>query len=290
MTQSGNQVISRLCRIQRPTQLFLKNTTLKRPLKYYDCPFALAIKMDEEAKKASKSYSLEEPTALMTSGKEEIFPASGAKDWIENPTRFKLREAKYFFLQVEKTYNDYLKIDTDQNRDTFLFNLGAFFSAARSITYYMQIQYAEKDQFWEWYCPQQRRMKEDREMRFLKDLRVNFIHFRPPIVTPEKEASYLICATVVYSEGHPLYGTPLPERTPVVSAPPKARATNVIFKAGQTIGKKSLPDDTEVIQFCSTQLDKLEQLVSKCENQFNKPPRDPCDEIYPDIPPEGPSS
>ena len=237
----------------------------------------------------SKS-SLEELTALLMSGKEEIFPASGAKDWIENPTRFKLRETKFFFYQVEKTYNDYLKNDTDQNRDIFLFNLGAFFSAARSITYYMQIQYAEKDQFWEWYCPQQRRMKEDREMRFLKDLRVNFIHFRPPIVTTKKIAPLQMSMRLVYSEGHPLYGTPFPESVPIVSAPLKVKATNVIFKAGQTIGKKSLPDDTEVIPFCSIQLDKLEQLVSKCEKQFNKPPRDPCDEIHPDIPPEEPSS
>ena len=246
--------------------------------------------MDEEVKKASKSYPLEEFTALMTNGKEEIFPDSGAKDWIENPTRFKLREAKYFFSQAEKTYNDYLENDTDQNRDILLFNLGAFFSAARSITYYMQIQYSEKDQFWEWYCPLQRRIKDDREMRFLKDLRVNFIHFRPPIVTTKKIAPLGAEIRMTYHRDDPRYGTPFPESAPITSVPPKVRATNVIFKAGETIGKKSLPDDTEVILFCSTQLDKLEQLVKKCEKQFNKPPRDPCDKIHPDIPPEEPSS
>jgi hypothetical protein len=120
-------------------------------------------------------------------------------------------------LSKFKRHNsDYLKNDTDKNRDIFLFNLGAFFSAARSITYYMQIQYAEKDQFWEWYCPQQRKIKEDREMRFLKDLRVNFIHFRPPIVSTEKQIAYQTGGRMVYSEGHPLYGTPFPEKAPEV--------------------------------------------------------------------------
>lgn len=243
--------------------------------------------MDDAVKKEHpKTYSLEEILDCTKKDSEDIFPLSEANDWIENPTRFKLREAKYFYKQVEKTYHDYLESDTDKNRDIFLFNLGAFFSAARSITYYMQIQYAEKDQFWEWYCPQQRRMKEDREMRFLKDLRVNFIHFRPPIVTTQKVAPLQTSIRIVYSEDHPLYGTPFPESTPVVGVPLKVRATNVIFKAEQTIGKKSLPDDTEVIPFCSAQLDKLEQLVSKCEKQFNKPQRDPCDTISPEMPSE----
>ena len=224
--------------------------------------------------------------ALAKGGKDEIFPASGAKDWIENPTRFKLREAKYFFDQVQKTYQDYLKNTTDTNRDIFLFSLGAFFSAARSITYYMQIQYVVKDQFWEWYCPQQKSMKEDREMRFLNNLRVNFIHFRPPIVHTEKEKQVGISARVVYSKDHPLYGTPLPESIPTAIVPPEIKTINVIFKAGQTIGEKSLTDDTEVIPFCSTQLDKLEKLVSKCEKHFDKLPRDRCNEVRHETPSE----
>ncbi len=240
---------------------------------------------DEEKKVVSKTYRLEDLLAHMTSGSEDLFPEDGAKDWIENPTKFKLREAKYFLCQAKKSYTDYLKNDVDKNRDIFLFNLGAFFSAARSITYYMQIQYAEKDQFWEWYCPQQRRMKKDREMRFLKDLRVNFIHFRPPIITTEKEAPYQMATTLVYSEGHPLYGTPLPRPVPMLYTQPRAKATNVIFKADQTIGRKSLPDDTEVIEFCSRNLNKLEEIVNKCEKQFNKTPRDPCNDVHPNMSP-----
>jgi hypothetical protein len=148
----------------------------------------------------------------------------------------------------------------------------------------MQIQYAENINFLGWYCPQQRKMKDDREMRFLNNLRVNFIHFRTPIVSTGKQLTVSVSARLEYSEGHPLYGTPFPESAPTVIVPPKIKATNVIFKAGETIGKKSLPDDTEVIPFCRTQLGKLEKLVSECEKQFNKPPRNPCDKIHNDAP------
>lgn len=237
---------------------------------------------EDNEREQRRSYTLEEILSLTEKDSSNIFPADGARDWIENSTRFKLREAKYFFSQVEKTYKDFLENDTDRNRDIFLFNLGAFFSAARSITYYMQIQYAEKDQFWEWYCPQQRKMKEDREMRFLKDLRVNSIHFQPPIVTMKKGQSYLLDANILLEE-KPLYGTQLPESIPIDFKLPKRKAMNAIFKAGQTIGKKSLSEDTEVIPFCLKQLNKLELLVNECEKLFNKVPRNPCDEIHSDI-------
>jgi hypothetical protein len=68
---------------------------------------------------------------------------------------------------------------------------------------------------------------------------------------------------------------------------PRIKATKVIFKAGQTIGEKSLPDDLEVIPFCYTQLCKLEKLLAKCETQFNRPPLNPCDE-NPHETPSGP--
>jgi|SRR5271157_2678167 len=240
--------------------------------------------MGDAKKEQPKTYSLEEILARTKNDSEDIFPASEANDWIKNPTRFKLREAKYFYKQIDGRYSDYLEDDSDKNRAILLFNLGAFFSAARSITYYMQIQYAEKDQFWEWYCPQQRKIKEDREMRFLKDLRVNFIHFLPPIVHTEKKMTYVANTRMEYSEGDPRYGTPFPESNPMVIVPSRIKATKVIFKAGQPIGEKSLPDDTEVIPFCLTQLGKLEKLVSECEKQFNKPPRNPCDKIHNDAP------
>ena len=213
--------------------------------------------MDDAKKEQPKTYPLEEILACTKSDSEDIFPSSGANDWIENPTRFKLGEAKYFYKQLEEKYNDYLENYTDKNRTIFLFSLGAFFSATRSITFYMQKQYKKENGFCEWYCPQQNKMKNDIEMRFLNDLRVNVIHFCSPIVHTEITGSYQADIRLVYSEGDPRYGTPFPERIPMFVATPRIKATRVIFKAGQTIEGKSLPDDTEVIPFCFRQLSKL---------------------------------
>jgi hypothetical protein len=66
-------------------------------------------------------------------------------------TMFKLHEAAYFLNQMKKTVD---------NRTEFIFNLIAFVSAARSVTYVMQKQYkksegeeceGEDDPFWKWY-------------------------------------------------------------------------------------------------------------------------------------------
>jgi len=54
--------------------------------------------MDEDVRKPSKAYTLDDLLALTKNSGDNISPASGAKDWIENPTRFKLREARHFLV------------------------------------------------------------------------------------------------------------------------------------------------------------------------------------------------
>lgn len=145
--------------------------------------------MDERAKETTKTYTKDDLIARTKNNKNEISPKSGAKDWIENPTRFKLREAKYFLDKAQKAYTTYFVDTTDENRDNLLFSLGAFFSAARSITYYMQNQYAKRPNFWEWYCPKQMSMKGDDDLKFLNNLRVDLIHIRPPTITTVRAAN-----------------------------------------------------------------------------------------------------
>jgi hypothetical protein len=85
-------------------------------------------------------------------------------------TRFKLEEASYFFEQMKKNLD---------NRKYFMFNLIAFVSAARSVTYVMQEQYKndEDDPFWKWYVPYvQEALKKEEVPAFFCDLRVKFVH------------------------------------------------------------------------------------------------------------------
>ena len=117
-------------------------------------------------------------------------------------------------------------------------------------------------------------------------LRVNSIHFCSPIVTTEKIAMITASGRLEYSKGHPLFGTPFPEIIPAVIIPHRTKATRVIFKAGRTIEKESLPHDVEVIPFCLRQLSKLDDLVDECEKRFNKSSRNQCYKILSGAPSE----
>ncbi len=205
-------------------------------------------------------------------------PPDGPKDWIDNPTRFKLKEARYFFDQATAAHNEYVGNTTDENRNLLLFSLGAFFSAARSITYYMRTQYGDKNGFWEWYCPQQTKLKYDDEMRFLNHVRVNFIHLGPQQVTTVREQSIQIGTTLVYAPNHPLKDTQPPDATSTEIQSISPRTVDVIFKADKDTMKKGLKTDMSVLQFCDRQLKKLDGLVSGCEKVLNRPSRDPCTE------------
>ena len=55
---------------------------------------------------------------------------------MKNPTRHKFREAQYFLDQMNQSFQD---------DDRFLWNLSAFLSAERTITFYMQEQYCHHE-------------------------------------------------------------------------------------------------------------------------------------------------
>ncbi|MBC7108976.1 MAG: hypothetical protein H5T41_09395 [Methanomassiliicoccales archaeon] len=62
-------------------------------------------------------------------------------------TRFKLNEAKYFLEQM-KEHAD--------STEEFAYNLSAFLSAARSVTWIMQNEFKNVPGFEEWYSEKQR--------------------------------------------------------------------------------------------------------------------------------------
>jgi hypothetical protein len=74
----------------------------------------------------------------------------GAKEsnLMENPTRRKIREAEYFLSTMKQAFED---------DNAFPYNLSAFLSAARSITWHMQEQYKHRDGFKEWYQNQKKK-------------------------------------------------------------------------------------------------------------------------------------
>ena len=87
-----------------------------------------------------------------------------------NNTEDKLSEAKYFFERMKEHVMD---------REAFRYNLSAFLTAFRSVTFIMRKEYREISGCREWYCKKQIEMKKDEKMKLLKEKRNITIHQKP---------------------------------------------------------------------------------------------------------------
>ena len=96
-------------------------------------------------------------------------------------TQQKYNEAEYFLEMVK---------DNDENRQRFEYNLSAFLSAARSVTFVLQKESSKNPEFDEWYCKKQMQMKRDKLFKFLKKKRDSGIHKK--IIKPRAEISTTI--------------------------------------------------------------------------------------------------
>jgi hypothetical protein len=84
--------------------------------------------------------------------------------------RQKFNEAAYF-------YNGMLA--NRSNVVVFPYYLSAFLSALRSVTWYLQKQYADDTRFAEWYAAKQTEMKADKVLTNLNQKRVSVVHQEP---------------------------------------------------------------------------------------------------------------
>lgn len=225
--------------------------------------------MDEKEKVTSKTYTLDEILALSKSSGEEIPPASGARDWIDNPTRFKLREAKHYLNIAHREYTNYINNTTNENRDNLLFSLSAFLASFRSITgNYMDSQYGKKPGFKEWY--KQQNLGSDPELVFLNKARVDFVHLRPRIIATTRGINFQATMRLVYSNGDPRKETepPLPETLPPEPALTQITTYDVIFPLDDEMRKFGLINDLSVMDVCDRQYRKIEAIVYECENRY----------------------
>jgi len=216
--------------------------------------------MAEEVKK-SKSWNLDELLA-MTRDDSQI---TVGREWRENPTRFKLKETKYFLDQVCHAYTEYIRKTTDENRDVLLFNLSAFLAAGRSITAnYMQSQYDD-----EWYREQH--FEFNQELRFLTEIRNDFVHKKPQTIIANRGLESSVTARVVYADGDPRKKTapPLPETKPSEPIVSQPVTYEVVIRPDDKLKKKlGLEDEYNILDFCNRQYKMYEKLVKECEKRF----------------------
>ena len=164
-----------------------------------------------------------------------------------NTTRFKVDEANYFLSTMKQTFN--------QHSDNFSFNLHAFLTAVRSITFYMQKQYKKCSGFPEWYSKKQIILSSDTDLRFLLKTRNEVIHRKPVNTTSEIECK--IPGAIIIDINN---------------------EEEILKKIGQINKRESeiniirrfftKNEETEIIEFCENQLNKLTELVDECELKF----------------------
>lgn len=167
---------------------------------------------------------------------------------MENPTRHKIREAKYFLSMMKQSFED---------DHTFAYNLSAFLSAARSITFYMQKQYKRREGFDEWYRQKQIEMSTDPELQCLKEARNEDVKTEPIPTGATREVTMSIDAVLVKE------GTQKAEEAKEDEPkPPAQNSPRTVRRFFPKFGH------VDVIEFCENQLTKLTRIVEECKNRF----------------------
>jgi hypothetical protein len=180
-------------------------------------------------------------------------------------TQEKLLEAEYFLKQMKEVRAD---------RAAFKYNLSAFLSAARSVTFYMQKEFARVLGFDEWYKAEQEKMQRDPGMRFFVEarnltLKQQHVPTRADIrveITDSIGVSDSIGTVVKRDDGTEERMDS--ERTEATSSTQPQRSDTKVEWRWYFADPPPGYGDQEVITLCAAYVSTLEALVNRCEAQF----------------------
>jgi len=176
-------------------------------------------------------------------------------------TREKLLEAKYFLERM---------VENQDKRDVFKYNLSAFLSAARSVTWIMQREFGKVPGFIEWYRIQQDKMRSDEKMRILGDKRHATTHEEP--VRPHAQVGVTVTERLIMTDSVSVVVTHADgtiERSDSTSPPPPPASATTQPNAEWRWSFDEIPD-MDVITVCREHMSKLESIVADCERLFNR--------------------
>lgn len=178
-------------------------------------------------------------------------------------TEIKLNEAKYFLEQMKQ------HIDSPEE---FVYNLSAFLSAARSVTFIMQNEFSKIPEFREWYRRKQKKMENSELFRFFNGLRVAAIHRK--VVIPNRNVKIEFTETITVGDSI------------VVEA--RDKDGNLLqrhesdFQPESSVENEHEDVKTEVywyfdekpesdaITLCTRYIEELELLVKECTEKFKR--------------------
>jgi len=182
----------------------------------------------------------------------------------------KLNGARHFLKQMKNKQSD---------RDAFRYNLSAFLSATRSVTWVMKKEFDKAPGFEKWYETVQEDMNKDSAMKFFKEKRN--ITLKEGSAKPQARVDVTIYVPTVHitiSTFPPTVTTSTADETTGKRAKSELTTssetpTSVATTAdGKTVTKwrwyfKDLPDK-DVVTACEEHIKKLEDLVVECESKF----------------------
>ncbi len=164
----------------------------------------------------------------------------------------KFGEALYFFKCMRETVN---------NVKTFPYNLSAFLSALRSITFYLKKQFERKDErFSEWDQEKQAEMKDDPLLKMLVNIRNETVHEKPIEMLvrsgprlPEEgiETTQFEAILGNDDDGNILVRYKVGRDAPEVQAEP---ITQWVFES---------PEERDVLEACAYGLGKLQNILEE---------------------------
>lgn len=167
---------------------------------------------------------------------------------VKNPTKHKIQEAQYFLSMMKLAFED---------DNTFSYNLSAFLSAARSITWYIQKQYRHKDGFEPWYDSKQKEMKADRELNYLNVARVEAVKKKSVWTGATRTKTFTVDA-LIGKKGTGGKGISKQDE-PKPAAQSEPRTIGRFFQEFEGV---------EIVPYCESQLAKLTKIVEEGESRF----------------------
>jgi len=173
----------------------------------------------------------------------------------------KLEEAKYFLTKMNESIDD---------RVIFKFNLSAFLSASRSVTFYLQTEYANNPKFIKWYTKKQEEMMADDLFKFFNEKRRTVIHIKMIEVRGHHEItlheSIGISDSVIIElrdENGNLKQTGTYTSEPKTSPQEKSDETKITHKWFFTDF-----NEAEIIPFCSKYIESLQAIVDEASKNI----------------------
>jgi len=186
-------------------------------------------------------------------------------------TRFKLEEAKFFYQQMELSFQD---------RTKFLYFLDAFLASARSVTQVFKKEFHDDKLLMNWYNSKVEEWKNNKIMKFFKQMRNISLKEHTPKTKLTRAVSFTVDAHLVdrfsvtkISPDGTTEQVEIPPREPVKPskekekiAPPSPKTISYSFH--------ELPEwfdeNPDVMYLCKAYLEALEKFVTEAENMKKK--------------------